>query len=511
MPAFLSGHDLALCAFLLVQVVYALTFVADMYLFSLPANLVDMAEEADLRPGHDADWPFIVLFYPVLKEARETMRTTFRALAKMEYPRHRYKVVAIPNASDEVTVQALRELQREFPFLELLPVPPTSDPSWNVVWAAWETVRLPDGKPAAYWWHEGARARNRDLPPKKTRQLIYAFYRTACERETGEDFLVNYIDADSAPPKDHFLAAAIGIRRYDVLQSKNIAGNLLDSWAATFCAMDHMAWDGFKYQHLSSNGRNPFWVLGKGLFFKASDLLALGGFHPWITIEDPEVGMRFWKNGRRLGVIEGSLIEEVPNTFRKCVIQRKRWVAGFFQSLTVPLDAMGFTFREKLKAWAIFLPCLSLSFNVVGLPVAVWLAWDFLSGAGRLPAWTVYLALANLAMLATSLTCLYINTWQRTRLVETRFWRRLRFMLRVNPLCLMLWWTFWTVPLAIGFRMWRKDLGLEWERTEKLDRNGELVPELIRRGTLGYDSKNRIVSPPAGANIDLPPAANEAA
>lgn len=511
MFASITSHEVMLCALVAVQVVYALTFAADLYLFSLPVNMVDMAEEANLRKGDDADFPFIVMFYPVLREARETMETTLRALAKMEYPRHRYKVVAIPNASDEVTVAALRDLQHQFDFLELLTVPPTDDPSWDVVWVAWETVRLPDGKPAAYWWHEGPRARNRDLPPKKTRQLIYAFYRTLLGGQIGGDFLVSYIDADSAPPKDHFTAAAVGIRRYDVLQAKNVAGNLLDSWAATFCAMDHMAWDGFKYQHLSSNGRNPYWVLGKGLIFKASDLLALGSFHPWLTIEDPEVGMRFWKNGKRLGIIEGSLIEEAPKTFATCLLQRKRWVAGFFQSLTAPLDAMGFTLVEKLKAWAIFLPCLTLSFNCIGLPVGILQAWDFLSGAGRLPAWTLWLSLANITLLIASLTALYANTWQRTRLVETSFWRRAYFMLRVNPLFLMLWWTFWTVPLVIGFRMWRTDGGLVWERTLKLDRNRELVPDLIRRGTLGYDSKHRISSPPPGAAIGVPAAANEAA
>jgi len=146
---FISSHEVGLYALLAVQAVYALTFAADLYLFSLPVNMVDMSEEANLRRGNDADWPFIVMFYPVLKEARETMETTLSALAKMDYPRHRYKVVAIPNASDEATVEALRELQHQFDFLDLLVVPPTIDPSWNVVWRAWDAIRLPNGKPAA--------------------------------------------------------------------------------------------------------------------------------------------------------------------------------------------------------------------------------------------------------------------------------------------------------------------------------------------------------------------------
>ena len=63
---------------------------------------------------------------------------------------------------------------------------------------------------------------------------------------------------------------------------------------------------------MSAHGSHPFWVLGKGLFFRVRDLITLGGFHPWITIEDPEVGMRLWNNGARLGIIASPLIEEVP-------------------------------------------------------------------------------------------------------------------------------------------------------------------------------------------------------
>ena len=92
---------------------------------------------------------------------------------------------------------------------------------------------------------------------------------------------------------------------------------------------------------MSANGRHPFYVLGKGLFFRISDLIAHGGFHPWLTIEDPEVGMRLWVNGARLGVVDSPLVEEVPATWVQGVTQRKRWVCGFFQTLGRPLSRHG--------------------------------------------------------------------------------------------------------------------------------------------------------------------------
>lgn len=448
------------------QALYFLSFAVDAYFFTRPVDWVDTSDEAKRSITH---YPYIVLFYPVLRELEETMRTTFHSLSRLEYPPGRYSVIAIPNKDDTETVAALKRLQREFPFVRIIEVPPTTHSSWNRVWTAWQRT------PKAYWWHRGRRRHNRALPPKKTRQLVYAFYQVVAVLGQKEDFLVNYIDADSCPPRDHFLAAAIGIQDYDVLQAQNVAGNLNDTLAASWHAFDHMAWDGSKYPHLSAGGTHPYWVLGKGLFFRASDLVALGGFHPWLTIEDPEVGMRFWVNGKRLGIIQGSLVEEVPSTFAHGITQRKRWVAGFFQSLGTPLRAMGMRPRDRFKAWLNFLPCLSLWLNAVGVPVGLWALWRWYDGSSPLPLWLAPLVAINVYFFALSLTMLYIRTWQRTALVLDGFWARVWYMLRVNPLFVMIWWVVWLIPLAIGFKMYLRDEGLVWERTEKSDANNELV------------------------------------
>lgn len=468
----LSLHHILLILFVVSQILYFVSFLVEAYFFSRATNHVDLPTDGR-RPE---SYPYIVLFYPVLNELEAVMRTTLAALAQLDYPADRFEVIAIPNASDEFTTASLHKLSAEFPFVRVMPIPPTEDRSWQVVWDQW------DRNTKAYWWHEGKRAGVRDLPPKKTRQLIYAFYKTAAEKAvSGEPFLVNYIDADSAPPRDHFLAAAFGMEEFDVLQATNIAGNLLASMAASFHAFDHMAWDGHKYPHLTANGTHPYWVLGKGLFFRARDLIELGGFHPWLTIEDPEVGMRFWKNGRRLGVIRSPLIEEVPETFAIGIKQRKRWVAGFWQSLTGPLDAMGFTAWEKFKARLNFLPCFSLSFNVLGLPIGIWALTNLIFGSGDLPRWTLILAAINGLCYVWVLGALYLSTWRRSRLVLDSRAKRLMFLLRVNPVFLWVWWLIWIGPLWIGWRMYRKDTGLVWERTDKIDANATLVRSIVQQ------------------------------
>lgn len=462
---------LLIALFLFSQFLYTLSFLVDAYFLSLPIDWVD-TNEPIVEP--ESEWPYIVLFYPVLRELEATMRTTFLSLSKLDYPAERCRVVAIPNGDDTETIASLRRLAAEFAFLEILVVPPTSDPTWQIVWDAW------DANPKAYWWHHGKRAGVKDLPPKKTRQLIYALYHAARALQHERNLVIDYIDADSCPPVDHFKAAVIGLRHYDILQAQNVVGNLNATMATSWHAFDHMAWDGFMYPHLSAHGRQPYWVLGKGLFYRVSDLIELGGFHPWITIEDPEIGLRYWANGKRLGIIAGSLIEEVPKTWLGGVTQRKRWVCGFFQSLGRPLRHLDLTPWQRFKCWLIFFPCLSLWVNLIGAPAGMWALWMYLGHYHVVPRWTLGFAVLNAGLFVWWMVLLYANTWKRTGLVQTRWRDRAWYMLRVNPLSALLWWFLWIVPLAIGFWMYVRDEGLAWQRTEKIDANKVLIRAKIK-------------------------------
>ncbi len=454
----------------IAQIIYSLTFLVDLYLYTRPINWVDMKEVANLREG---DFPFIILLYPVLKEPIGTMCTTFESFAKLNYPKDRFRIISIPNTHDLETINSLKELQKTFPFVEIMEIPPTTDPSWQVVWDNWNSNEK------AYWWHVGARAKETNLPPKKTRQLIYAFYHLAQDYAGKEDFLLNYVDADTCLPADHFLAAAVGIQHYDVLQATNIAGNLNHTWPASFHAFDHMLWDGLKYPHLSANGKHPYWVLGKSLYYKSSDLLLLGGFHPWMAIEDPEVGMRFWMNGKKLGIIKKPVIEEVPTTLIGGVIQRKRWICGFFQSLTEPLTRLGMSPRQKILAWMNFLPCLGLWINLLGVPTGIWAIWAWFHSRDIFPIWLIVLSLINIVGFIIQQSFLYYKTWKRTSLVLDKFSSRLLYMFRVNPIFAMFWWFFWLIPITIGYSMYLGDGGLVWVRTEKINANLDLFKDTV--------------------------------
>lgn len=468
--------DLLTWSLVVVQVVYLVGILVTYWFHLLPVDLVDR-EQAPTRP-----LPKIVLFYPVLHELEQTMRTTFTGMQRADYPAELLRVVSIPNSDDHETIASLERLRLEFPFLEVMAVPPTTDPSWDAVWNAWNE------NPKAYWWHQDKRRGDRDLPPKKTRQLVWATYQVA---PGNEDALLSYIDADSVVPTDYWRTAAVGMETFDVVQNTNITGNLMSSWPASFYAMDHIAWDSTLYKHMTAHGKHPFYVLGKGLFFRFGDVVAAGGFHPWLTIEDPEVGMRLWTNGARLGVVESPLIEEVPATWSQGVTQRKRWVAGFFQSLHTPLVRMGMTPAQRFRARLNFVPCLSLAFNPVGFAVGLWPIVAVLAFGVVLPVGAVVLCLVTASLALALMVNGMVRAGVASRPVLPRRRDRLAYVARVNLVFVLGYWLWWLLPLVKGFSMFLRDGGLVWERTEKRDANNVLV----RRGPAGDDLDDQLVAP----------------
>jgi cellulose synthase/poly-beta-1,6-N-acetylglucosamine synthase-like glycosyltransferase len=160
--AILSFSGVWLTIYIVAQVLYFFTFLITFYLLTRRINWVDSSKISQLSKQQ---MPQIILFYPVLHESEDTMRTTIISLGEMDYPKDKYRIIAIPNSNDYVTIDFLTQLKRELPFLELLLVPPTGDPSWNVVWDQWQKNQK------AYWWYLGKTKKVRVCLRKKQDSL----------------------------------------------------------------------------------------------------------------------------------------------------------------------------------------------------------------------------------------------------------------------------------------------------------------------------------------------------
>ena len=102
-PAVGDGRLVLLGFFVVLQVLYLASMLVTAYFYSRP---VDLVRPEDL-PADRTTYPPVLLFYPVLRELEGTMRTTFCAIDNIDYPRDRYRVVAIPNHDDHDTIAAL--------------------------------------------------------------------------------------------------------------------------------------------------------------------------------------------------------------------------------------------------------------------------------------------------------------------------------------------------------------------------------------------------------------------
>jgi len=127
-------------------------------------------------------------------------------------------------------------------------------------------------------------------------------------------------------------------------------------------------------------------------------------------------------------------------------------------------------------------PFLFLAVNPIGIPIGIWAFVVFADGTSPLPRWIAILCIANIVALATSLSITYVSTWKRTGYVLARRTDRIRYMFRVNPVMLMVYWLLWVVPIVIGVQMFIRDGGLVWERTEKIDANHRLVRGIVADG-----------------------------
>ena len=467
--------------FAAVEVLYLGCLLVTLWLYTRPVDvvkrMVHLAKPVEVasktgKVMYLRNCPEVIVLYPVLNELEATMRTSMLGFARAAYPGGVRRIVAIPNSDDVATIASLRRIAEEYPFLEILPVPPTGDPSWGAVSSAWEQNQK------AYWWHTGKRAHERALPAKKTRQLVYAFYTMAARQPSA---LLSYIDADSVVPPDYFVTAAAAIKQFEVLQNTNVAGNAMASWAASMFALDHMLWDGSLYQHMTARGRHPFYVLGKGLFFRISDLIRVGGFQSLAYDRgsrgrDATLDQRLSSGDHPEPADRGG-----SGHVRKGITQRKRWIAGFFQSLGKPLTLMGMNWHQRFRARLNLVPCASLFLNPFGAALGVWALVAAVEGPGRVfSTWLEVLCIVTLAFLVLVLAIGQRAIIRQTRLIFESRRERLGYVLRVNPVIIFAYWIWWSIPLAIGFWMYLTDRGLTWQRTDKIDANHDLV----RAGTV---------------------------
>ena len=150
--------------------------------------------------------------------------------------------------------------------------------------------------------------------------------------------LIAVYDAEDDPESLQLRRAVVAMRRLGpevgCLQAKlsynNPEQNLITRWFT----LEYAMWFTFFLPGLASMGA-PIPLGGTSNHFRRGVLRALGGWDPYNVTEDADLGIRMYREGYRVRVLESNTLEEANSDFVNWVKQRSRWYKGYLQTFLV--------------------------------------------------------------------------------------------------------------------------------------------------------------------------------
>lgn len=236
--------------------------------------------------------PVISVMVPLYKEAA-VLAQIAGALGRMEYPPDRYEVMLLLEEDDHETRDAF----------DRTPMP-----------SNFRAVVVPPGKPRT-----------------KPRACNYGV------QQCRGDLVVIY-DAEDLPEPDQFQRATRAFEfahpRVACVQARlafyNPRQNVLTRWFAT----EYLSWFGIMLPGLHAMG-SPIPLGGTSNFFRVEALRASGGWDSWNVAEDCDLGIRLYRQGWRVELIDSTTWEEACPEVGFWIRQRSRWVKGYLQTWLV--------------------------------------------------------------------------------------------------------------------------------------------------------------------------------
>lgn len=303
----LSALALAYVAWLYADVRPALTFLIALLQFFFLASVVlktvlsvagtrneiaqpvSSEEIAGLR---DADLPDYTILVPVYKEP-EVIHHLIEGLKKIDYPQHKLDVMLLVEEDDTATLEAAKAAR----------------PNAN-----WRFIVVPNSQP-------------RTKPKACNFGLFFARGR----------YLVIY-DAEDIPEPTQLKASVLAFERsgpqYVCFQAALNYFNSTENVLTRMFTLEYSYWFDYLLPGLDRL-RLPIPLGGTSNHFDVEKLRKLGGWDPFNTTEDADLGMRASAEGYRIGIINSTTYEEANSNFNNWVRQRSRWIKGYMQTWLV--------------------------------------------------------------------------------------------------------------------------------------------------------------------------------
>jgi cellulose synthase/poly-beta-1,6-N-acetylglucosamine synthase-like glycosyltransferase len=320
---------------------------------------VTAAEIAALR---DEDLPVYSVLVPVYREP-EVVGQLIGGLKNIDYPQHKLDVMLLLEEDDIVTLQAARDAR-----------PP----------ANWRFIVVPNRQP-------------RTKPKACNYGLTFA---------TGE-YLVIY-DAEDVPEPAQLKTALCAFRKntpdYVCFQAALNYFNAAENVLTRLFTLEYSYWFDYLIPGLDRL-KLPIPLGGTSNHFDVSKLRALGGWDPFNTTEDADLGIRAAAEKYRVGFINSTTFEEANADVGNWIRQRSRWVKGYMQTFLVywrhPVALIRTIGWRQFLAFNLFVGGTPLTFLAAPPLWALFVFWLFTRSHAVEPLFpdaVLYLALANLLL-----------------------------------------------------------------------------------------------------------------
>jgi len=314
------------------------TYRFTLFVRSSKTDVVLTITDEEARQYPDELLPDYTILIPAFREP-EVISRLIEHIANIEYPESRLDIKVLIEADDHETIDAIGD----------------ADPGQH-----FELVFIPPAEPRT-----------------KPKALNYGL-----SLATG-DLLAVY-DVEDIPDPLQLRRAAVAMSRLGpevgCLQSKlsyhNPDQNLITRWFT----IEYTMWFTFFLPGLASINA-PIPLGGTSNHFRRSVLRLLGGWDPYNVTEDADLGIRMFREGFRVGILDSTTDEEANSDFVNWIKQRSRWYKGYLQTLVVHLREPRVLVREV--GWGGFVnfclfvggtPTLALLNPIFWLLTATWFA-----------------------------------------------------------------------------------------------------------------------------------------
>ncbi len=293
----------ALTAFFTLVYLVAVCYRIYLFIRSSRTDGLEVVTDEEALSVPEADLPLYTIMIPAYREA-SVMGKLIDNIARFDYPADRLEVLLLVEQDDDETLEVLRDI----------------DPG-----PSFKLVVVPPGEP-------------------RTKPKALNFGLTMARGD-----VIAVYDVEDAPDVLQLRRAAVALARFGpevaCIQAKLSYANAHQNFITRSFTIEYTMWYSFFLPGLSSM-HAPIPLGGTSNHFRRGALRTLGGWDPYNVTEDCDLGIRMFREGYDVKVLDSVTLEEANSDFVNWVKQRSRWYKGYLQTFLIHLRSPREVTRE---------------------------------------------------------------------------------------------------------------------------------------------------------------------